>query len=301
MKVVAIIVSFQPDAADAALTAEVRALQPQVWRTLIVDNGSDPEKRALLESLRAETVEIVQLGENRGVGAAHNAGIRRARELGASHVLLLDQDSLPQPEMVASLLAAEASLLARGEKVAAVGPVFHDARLGRSWPFYRLSRFGMQAQACTDAAIVPCDFLISSGSLMRIAALDAVGPMNEGYFLEHVDTEWALRALSLGHRLFGACNARMDHQLGDAAVAVPFSDRRVQLYQPYRHYYLFRNAVLLSREPYAPLPWKLNELRRLVLRIVFFPLFVAPRLERLQCMLLGLWHGIRGRTGRIPT
>ncbi|MGH8631243.1 MAG: hypothetical protein ACREU7_10845, partial [Burkholderiales bacterium] len=51
------------------------------------------------------------------------------------------------------------------------------------------------------------------------------------------------------------------------------------------------------REAYAVLPWKLNELRRLLLRIVFFSLFVAPRSERLRMMLLGLWHRVLGRTG----
>jgi len=92
----------------------------------------------------------------------------------------------------------------------------------------------------------------------------------------------------------------MLHSLGDDAVDVPLAGRRVQVYQPYRGYYLFRNAVLLWRQPFAPLPWKLNELRRLLLRLAFFSLMVPPRLERLGYMLLGLWHGLLRKTGPLP-
>ena len=41
--------------------------------------------------------------ENLGVAAAQNQGIEWAKQQGATHVLLLDQDSLPHPDMVARL------------------------------------------------------------------------------------------------------------------------------------------------------------------------------------------------------
>ena len=290
--VVAVIVTFQP---DAQLLEELCALRGQVARALVVDNGSEPSRIASLTNF--EGVELVELGVNQGIGAAHNAGIARARELGATHVLILDQDSVPDSEMVARLLEAEAALLAKGANVGAVGPVYHDPRLAKSWPFYKMSRFGVKPHPCADSDTVSCDFLISSGTLARVQVLEEVGGMNEGYFLEHVDTEWSLRARARGYRLFGVCDAKMLHALGDDIIAVPFTGQRVQLYQPYRHYYLFRNAVLLWRERCAVLPWKINEVKRLLKRLVFFSLMVPPRAERLRYMLLGLWHGLLGRTG----
>ena len=289
--VVAIIVSFQP---TEIVAQEVQGLRAQVASIVVIDNGSD---QAHLPNLIDLPAEVIRLDRNVGIGAAHNIGITRARELGATHVILMDQDSLPAPDMVARLLAAECALLERGENVGAVGPVYYDPRLAKSWPFFRMSRFGVRAHECAGAPYVSCDFLISSGTLSRMGVIDAVGPMKDAYFLEHVDTEWSLRARAAGYRLYGVCDARMDHHLGDATVAVPFSPRRVQLYRPYRHYYLFRNAVLLWREKYAPLAWKINETKRLAYRLVFFALFVQPRLQRLKFMLLGLWHGLLGRSG----
>lgn len=292
-KIAAIVVTFQP---GEEVSDTIRALQPQVSTVLVVDNGSHPEELERLRGLGG-VAEFLRLDRNEGIAHAHNVGIARARELGATHVLLMDQDSLASPDMVAALLAAENRLLSEGLRVGAVGPVYHDHRLAKSWPFFRMSRFGVKAHACGDQDHVPCDFLISSGTLIRTSVVDDVGSMNEGYFLEHVDTEWSLRARYKGYALYGACNARMNHRLGDDTVAVPFTGRRVQLYKPYRHYYLFRNALLLWREQHAPLPWKLNEIKRLLARLIFFPLFVAPRWQRLRYMLLGLWHGLHGRTG----
>jgi len=289
--VVAVIVSYQP---TDFLRTEAKALGGQVQHIVVVDNASEA---ARLKSVEDLPIEVIRLPMNVGIAAAHNIGIQRARKLGATHVLLMDQDSLPERDMVARLLAAERALEEQGNKVGAVGPVYHDPRVGKSWPFFRMSRFGVRPHACGDAPYVRCDFLISSGTLIRVDVIDSVGLMKDAYFLEHVDTEWSLRARFVGYSLYGVCRARMDHHLGDTAVSVPLSGRRVQLYQPYRYYYLFRNALLLWREKHASLPWKINEVKRLVYRLVFFTLFVEPRLQRLKFMLLGLWDGLLGRSG----
>jgi len=91
----------------------------------------------------------------------------------------------------------------------------------------------------------------------------------------------------------------MYHTLGDAVLKLPFTRRTVQLYRPQRYYYMFRNAVLLWQLPHAPLPWKINEIKRLLLRVVLLGIFAPDRFKRLRMMGLGLWHGLIGRTGRL--
>ena len=300
MKIVAVIVSYQP---RESIRFVVRSLLPQVWRIVVVDNGSGPEHVSLLEQMMCADVCLIPLDGNYGIGHAHNRGIAWARSNDATHVLLLDQDSIPEPDMVAKLYSAEKALLKQSVQVGALGPVFRDAHTNRVWPFYSLSKLGIRRHECPDSGqtleppVIPCDFLISSGTLIRLSVLESIGLMNETYFLEHVDTEWSLRARSRGYRLFGVCHARMRHSLGDDAIKVPLSDKGTQVYEPYRHYYLFRNALLLAREKYAVLPWKLNEARRLFLRLLFFALIVPPRRKRLKMMLLGVWHGLRGKSG----
>jgi GT2 family glycosyltransferase len=61
-RVVAVVVSFNPDA--AALTARLDALREQVSATVVVDNASTPPP-ALPEGAR-----LIPLGENLGGGGA---------------------------------------------------------------------------------------------------------------------------------------------------------------------------------------------------------------------------------------
>ena len=41
--------------------------------------------------------------------------------------------------------------------------------------------------------------LISSGCLIPLSAIDTIGEMDEELFIDHVDTDWFLRAKSLAH------------------------------------------------------------------------------------------------------
>jgi rhamnosyltransferase len=151
---------------------------------------------------------------------------------------------------------------------------------------------------CADAAArLPIDAAIASGSLLSVEALRLVGGMCEDLFIDLVDIEWCLRARSLGYQSFGVCGALLRHTLGESPRSV--GGRKVVHHSPLRSYYFFRNAVWLMRQHHAPFAWKLAAVRQLGLRCLFYTVAVAPRLEYLRMMTLGLWHGIRGRLGRL--
>jgi rhamnosyltransferase len=299
VRVAAIIVSYQPNETD--LNRLVNAIRGQVAHIVVVDNGSSPDKSGSFDSLDAVVTQIIRLGQNYGIGHAHNTGIRWAISQDATHVLLFDQDSEPSSDMVARLLASEAEILAQGTNLGAVGPLYYDSRLDRTWPFYALTKFGVRPQYCAQLAqaVIPCDLLITSGTLIRLSVIEKIGMLCEEFFIEHVDTEWSLRARFNGFSLFGVCSARMLHTLGDSLLHLPFVQRPVQLYGPQRYYYAFRNALLLWRMPQAVLPWKINELKRLAIRVILLGIFAPQRLKRLGMMALGIWHGLLGKSGRL--
>jgi len=61
---------------------------------IMVDDGNDSETKTLLEKFAAETpgVAPVRLGKNSGKGGAVISGLRKAAELGLTHVLQIDAD-----------------------------------------------------------------------------------------------------------------------------------------------------------------------------------------------------------------
>jgi glycosyltransferase involved in cell wall biosynthesis len=76
-----------------------------VYKTpmIIVDDGSDGETKNLLAGILADypLAEAVTLEKNTGKGGAMLAGLKRARELGLSHILQIDADGQHDAERAA--------------------------------------------------------------------------------------------------------------------------------------------------------------------------------------------------------
>lgn len=270
----------------------------QVGAVVVVDNAS-PEASALAALVADRGATLLPQDSNAGLARAQNIGITWAREHGFTHVLVLDQDSLPAPEMVSRLLAA----LRRGSssrRVAAVGPRFHEPREGRDYPFVSV-RFPSSKKLWCDASEpdIETDFLISSGSLIPLSVLDAVGGMDEGLFIDNVDMEWSFRARSKGYVLVGVCGAVMTHELGEDRRELLGGYQQV-VHSPVRLYYIMRNRVLLYRLPHTPRVWIAQDLLRLPLKFLIFAVLVAPRRRNVRFMLRGLWDAARNRRGACP-
>jgi rhamnosyltransferase len=268
-KTAAIIVLYHPDPSE--LDALIERLRPQCNEIILGDNSSLKETLSKTVTLFAQCIYI-DMGHNAGVAAAQNAGIQQAKQLGCSHVVLFDQDSLPASDMIEKLLTAMQNLEAQGTKVAAVGPVYSSMmRYIKSRPEPHVKK----------------NHLISSGILISLQTLDAVGLMEEKLFIDDVDTEWCYRALSKGFQLFNIRSAMMEHHLGHQKK-VFFNSINVTIHNPGRYYYLFRNHLWLLNRNYIPFKAKLtllSQLGKLTIKIVF----LNNKIDYLK----NLFHGLR--------
>jgi rhamnosyltransferase len=299
-RVCAVVVTYHPEL--ARLTAALDAVLPQVGHVVVVDNASGEPRLAALCAQRG--VECIVLPENRGLAAALNEGIGLARSFaGTARVLLLDQDSVAGPGM-ATRLDATLDELARGSaRVGAVGPCYRDPREARAAPFIRIGFPFNRKLRCACAgpgATLRCDFLITSGCLIPLAVLDAVGDMDAALFIDNVDLEWCFRAGAAGYAVYGVCAATLQHRLGDARRRLFGLPRGIVVHSPQRLYYMMRNRVLLYRRVYVPRRWVAQDLPRLVVKLLLFGLLIAPRRRNLRCMLRGLAAGLAGRTSPPP-
>lgn len=296
-RICAVVVTFQPDL--EMLLGNLVACRSQVDCLVVVDNGSDLGTRAQIAKVaRNVGCDVIQLEENYGVASAQNHGIRWARDMVCELLVLFDQDSRPAPGMVENLRLAFAALTARGIAVAAVGPRLVDARTMRGTPFVRIRMFGVKKIDCDTVSdrFVGTDFLVSSGSLIRMATFVEVGLPEEGLFIDNVDLEWCFRARSKGFSLFGVCAAVMDHTVGDAVIQV--GNSVIHRHSPLRQYYIMRNRIVLYQRSYTPWAWVMQDFFRLAFKFVFFSLFCAPRGQNILMMLRGIRDGIRGKTGK---
>lgn len=299
--VAAVVVAYHPEL--DVIADLLAALRPQVGLLIVVDNSNDGVVAAAPGVARWPD-EIIDLGGNRGLGAALNAGFARAAAAGITFVATFDQDSAPPPSLIAGLLAAHAAIARDDPRCAAVGPAFFDRReRGRHprFPFYREQDGVVLAIVPQPGAggVVQVDTLITSGMLVRVAAWQEDGHYDARLFVDYTDTEWCFRQRARGWHLYGCLDVPMGHALSDAP---PVRVGRLSFfrYSPWRRYCYFRNTRWFCNQPCVSPAWRRRLLRGLALRFLVNLLIDDDRGQSWRMMRAGLRDGAGAVLGPLP-
>lgn len=296
--VCAIVVTYHP---DNKLYTLLQALLEQAGAVLIIDNTENTAESVTKDTeqyLPQGNLHKMIAGENLGLGAALNKGVKWAAAQGFKYVLLSDQDSSPTPEMVTELLRAHNFLTTSGHKIAAVGPQCIDARNNKAMPFIQFA--GCKQSSRNNISVNEncqiVDFLITSGSLIALNTFETIGAFDDSLFIDNIDIEWCLRAAKKDYICVGVTSATLVHHLGERVVKL--LGRSVHTHNPLRLYYRFRNSILLYKRSYIPLCWKLRDGMLLCLKIIFYAIISPQRLQSIRMMLRGFRDGALGVTGK---
>ena len=298
--VAAVVVFYHPN--PVVLSRLLTSLSGQVDKVVAVDNTPELQTPPVAFFERFPyPVSYIHLGSNKGIAEAQNIGIQEAINTGSTHVLLLDQDSMLLPDMVTKLIAAEAGLLKMGVNVAAVGPQFIDEKTGtasraihRGFLIVRKIRLDR-----SSSEPVETDNLIASGSIIRTSAMRSVGMMRDDLFIEFVDTEWCLRAQSLGHKSYCVPSAVMMHSTGDAALRI--CGKEIYVHNNLRRYYKLRNAIYLMGLPSMGWRWRSYTLRWIPYYFLVSLIISPHKFRSARLFLKALWDGFLGRLGPAPS
>lgn len=289
-QVLAGIVTYHPDLGHLA---ELVGAVARDVREVVVYANSDIAAAAeaiLRQAAGATPLRVVRPGRNDGLGTAYNALVAMAARADDAFVFLLDQDSLPRFGTIPELIAATRRLQDAGERPAVVGPYTHGAD---GLPMK------VRASQPTHYAVTRTrrtEHVISSGSLIGVAAARAVGPFREDYFIDAIDIEWCMRANAGDHSVWIADEAHMDHRLGQGLVRLPFG-LRVTRQPPLRLYTFVRNQLEMARLPHVPLAHKLRTLAKLPIWIVLWLAQARSARETATAIRRGLADGLSRRLG----
>ena len=299
--VCAVIVTYHPD--RTGLENLICALRSQVSQVVMIGNGFG-EAPDPAQHMEDEKVAYMGLPENIGLAAAQNLGIEWAKERDFSHILFLDQDSIPQKNMVRNLFNGLSYLEKSGRRPAAVGPVAADSRTSNEFPFVNFNIFSVKKNFCRSQArcqYVQADFLISSGMLVPLSVFEQAGMLDERLFIDSVDMEWCFRAQYQGFSLYGICDAKLIHCLGDEVIPLGGGKLfNIYRHRPLRQYYMMRNRILLYQRYYTPMNWRIQDFFRMIIKISFLMFFASDRTDHIRMILNGLWDGVRVKTGKYP-
>jgi GT2 family glycosyltransferase len=201
----------------------------------------------------SEQLVFIECGRNLGYAGGNNIGIRYAIELtGAEFIWILNNDvvvdhralrravDLAQSDPDIGIVGAKLLRYDEPETIQALGggyivPVFcHDTQLGS----------GRHSETAGDKPI-RVDHLIGASLLVRVAAVRDVGLIDESYFLYREETDWCIRMVRRGWKLFCSPNSLVWHKQA----------RSIGFKSPLHDYYAVRNVLHLVRKFYpASLP-----------------------------------------------
>lgn len=240
------IVSYETRAALERCLTALRAALPEGSDVVVVDNASTDGSPELVRR-NHPWARLIALEENRGFAAGVNAGLGATD---APWTLVLNPDIEVTRDGLDRLLATAAGAPgAAGVAPLLVGP---DGR-PQTWLYRRfpgraqillfwtlLAPFARRMPALRRRWLehdlrgtgpVPVDQLPGGAMLLRRAAIERVGPFDEGYFVWFEDVDWAWRARGAGYTLLVDTEARFRHE-GGASFRAWAVDRR--LFQFYR-------------------------------------------------------------------
>jgi rhamnosyltransferase len=291
--VCAIVVAYHP---DTAFPIRLNSVSPQVGMIVIVDNGSaDAERSMLREAASDPKIDLVFNLENLGMARALNIGIQRAAALGYSWVLLLDQDSRVDRDMVRTLLDIQASFPDR-ERLAVVGSNYFDVTKRTPGAIDHESL----GDDCEEEDWEEVEFVITSGSLLPLAAYFALGPFRDEFFIDYVDEDYCLRAKAKGYRVIRSRKHLMSHAIGSPTPHKMFwATKWTTNHSPDRRYYIARNNTVLLHEygNFRAGMWALKSLSRCLRQCKRIALHEPMKTRKIIAVFHGWWDGIHGNMG----
>ena len=231
----AVFVTYMPSAEFAAHVN--RVIAQGVGAVIVVDNTpNDSFFSAFSPGLFSKAPQLIRNKKNLGVARALNQGVERARGLGFEWVLTFDQDTVVKENFVSQLLQSLAGISAGSARpVAVLGANYIDMVLGRP---------AHDDAAAADA--VEVREVITSGSMVSVAAFSAVGGFAEKLFIDMVDTEFCFRAREAGYSVWRTSAPLMEHTLGKLSPREFLGMRfNVTNHRPERRYYIFRNTLYM--------------------------------------------------------
>ncbi|EET0017257.1 glycosyltransferase [Escherichia coli] len=284
MSVLAVIVTYNSDLQKLKTIFNIVCIDADI---IVSDNSTEQNTRERIQELcEIHSVKYISMGGNVGIAKAQNDGIKLGLNMGYEDILLLDDDSLPHPTMISSLLIVRGFVTENIKCLPVICANPCDAK-GNSLAKYDKKLFDF---------IYNCRDVTSSGTLINKSHFDLVGLHDEKLFIDCVDFEWGWRAISKGVQIVLSQKAILTHQLGTGRLNIINAGYGA----PIRHYYQFRNVLNMCIREYTPFPWKISQIFKLGIKyFILIPFFFDNKVLRLKYATRGVLSFIRGKYGPI--
>lgn len=264
------------------------------FNVIVVDNGSSDDSLALLRPYKAPyPLTLIETGSNLGFAEGNNVGIRAALEADADAVLLLNNDTVVDPELVSALVDA-ATAHPKGGVFSA--KIFYHAEPNKLWyagakwlavkQHFQHIGIGEIDDGQSYEKVVETDYASGCALFIRTEVINKIGLMDPKFFLTYEETDWCYRVRAAGFKCLFVPTAKLWHKVSASFGGVE---------SPLQLYFYSRNVLLwaerhLPRTAYWSLFWKTL---RDSLRFSIGARQNGPLVKRLAWGISSLWQRLR--------
>jgi GT2 family glycosyltransferase len=212
------------------------------YALVVVDNASiDHPVPRLKEEF--PYVHFVENPKNAGFTGGNNLGIKKAYELGAEYVFLLNNDTVVSENILDDLV----SFILRNPEFGIVGPLtyyfesmdtisFGGGHINRNTGMYYHLNKNKKLEDLQEK-VIECNFIEGAAMFMRTNLAMEVGGFSNVYFLTSEESELCVRVADKGFKLAVITSCSVWHKISQSLKGG----------STLRDYYIFRNKLLFVR------------------------------------------------------
>lgn len=293
MKILASIVTYFPD--KKVINFILKNLQ-YFSKLLIIDNTGNNQKPDLLNSLINEypQIELISNSENMGIAVALNQALDYAKKHDYDWLVTLDQDSYfpSNPTKILNQIVTGSKF--NPEKTVLVSSIFQDRHTGEITFQSKQSRQDLDSIAIT----------FTSGNFLNIQLLKKHHDLQftDKLFIYHVDNDFCLQIKKYGLEILESKSIVLSHSEGSQSKHRFLWKKNLLVtnHSFLARYYISRNHIFVLKKYLFIYPKICFQLTYHYLKSVAkMVLLEDKKFTKLKFVLLGFYHGIIGRWGKL--
>lgn len=304
--------------------------QELVNSLVIVDNASSynlQERISFLSQPKQDKIIVLSQSENRGSAGGFFIGLKKAYELQADFVYLLDDDNCPEENAV-SILYQEWQSLAQIESVALLSfryrnlPTLQRAAQGLEVRYFRdkpnsflgfslwdslAKRFRKTTNTSPSSALLPRVEVKQApygGLFLPKATISKIGFPNEQLYLYADDTEYSNRIIQQGGHIWMVTASKLrDLEVSWWSDAAALNNKwREPLLEEggFKAYYSTRNLTWFLWRNHTPNPILFFINAAIYLVYLFCIALVSKKMKSFFIVFIAVKDGLLGRLGKNP-
>jgi len=275
MNIYIIIINYNGIEDTMALLASIKKLQVKKINLIIVDNHSCGNDSAILNEYQGCELKIIELFENLGFSGGNNLGLKLALKEHADYILLLNNDTIVEPDFLRVLV----DKFDKYPDIGIVSPqINYYSEPNKIWSaggkisWLRGSGFSDSEEKVKTQNDRFVDFVSGCCMLIKSEVFKKIGLLDENYFLYIEDTDFCQRTRRKGYKILVTSDCKIYHKVSSSTA-------RVNTQLPL--YYTTRNRLYFSKKHF-PVRFYIS------FSYIFFVMFIKS-----------ICWGFSGKTGNV--